>query len=73
MTFEDLPENPPQIMDMEFSMSQRFELERMLRAIDSCNNLAEIKSLTKKLAQGWMTQKAAVTWLIMNNKPTRIG
>lgn len=45
-------------------MSQRFELEQQLRTIDGCQNMEELKSLTKQLCSALMEQKAATNWAI---------
>lgn len=58
---------------MELSMGQRFELEKMNRAIDSCTSVDELRSLAKTLTSAWMTQKAAIAWMIrqqLSRKPT---
>lgn len=59
---------------LELTMGQKFELERMQRAIDGCEDLAEIKSLAKQLTTAWMTEKAAISWLIrqMPEKPPSV-
>ncbi len=67
-------EDQPQTLGntMELSMGQRFEMEKMSRAIDSCNDINELKSLTKTLVSAWMTQKAAIAWMIreqLKNNP----
>lgn len=49
---------------MELSMGQKFELEKMNRAIDSCTSVDELRSLAKTLTSAWMTQKAAIAWMI---------
>lgn len=49
---------------LEISMSQRFELEQQLRAIDACSNIDELKSLTKQLCSALAAQKAATNWVI---------
>lgn len=64
-----LGEGGAQNNGMELSMSQRFELERMLRAIDSANSLEEIKGLTKMLASSWMAQKAWIAWTLKSQLP----
>jgi hypothetical protein len=70
MEFEDQPQTLENTM--ELSMGQRFEMEKMSRAIDSCNDINELKSLTKTLVSAWMTQKAAIAWMIreqLKNNP----
>lgn len=49
---------------MELSMGQKFELEKMNRAIDSCTSVEELRSLAKTLTSAWMTQKAAIAWMM---------
>lgn len=49
---------------MELSVGQQFELEKMSRAIDNCMDMEELKSLTKSLTSSWMTQQAAIAWML---------
>lgn len=49
---------------LELSMSQRFELEQQLRAIDACSNIEELKSLTMQLCSALAEQKAATNWVM---------
>lgn len=49
---------------LELTMSQRFELEQQLRAIDACSDIEELKSLTKQLCSALASQKAATNWVI---------
>lgn len=58
------------IEPIEFSMSQRFEMERMERAIDSTNSVEELKELAKQFLKGWMLQKASCNWVMKNNLGT---
>ena len=51
-------------MDMELTVSQRFEIERFNRAIDATADPEQLRSLAKQLLQAWHTQKAATTWAI---------
>jgi len=46
------------------SLSQVFEKERMERAIDSCSNVEDLKSLSKQLLSAWMNQSAACSWIM---------
>lgn len=46
------------------SMTQRFELEQQLRAIDGCSDLEEIRKVAKQLATALMSQKAATNWIM---------
>lgn len=59
-------EDQPQTLGnaMELSMGQRFEMEKMNRAIDGCEDIKELKSLAKTMVSAWMTQKAAIAWMI---------
>lgn len=59
-------DNPEKVSSssMELTIGQRFELEKMTRAIDSCTSLDELRSLAKTLTSAWMTQKAAIAWML---------
>lgn len=60
------PNDDPEIKNdaIKLSMGQRFEMEKMNRAIDSCNSVSELQTLAKSLVSAWMTQKAATAWMI---------
>jgi hypothetical protein len=47
---------------LQLSMGQKFELERMTRAIDATGNPQVLRGLCKQLAQAWQGQKAASQW-----------
>lgn len=49
---------------LELSITQKFELEQQIRAIDSCENIEELKSLSKQLCSALAHQKAATNWII---------
>lgn len=49
---------------MELSMGQRFEIERLSRAIDATADPETLKTIAKQLLQAWHTQKAATNWVI---------
>ena len=63
----DISTEPNQPNAISLSLSQTFELEKMQRAIDSCNNASELKALAKQLLSAWMTQKAACLWIMRQN------
>jgi hypothetical protein len=44
---------------MELSLSQKFELERMKRTIDECQDVEALRRLAKQLVSAWASQKAA--------------
>ena len=46
------------------SLGQRFELERMNRAIDAEMDPSAVRGIAKQLLQAWQTQKAATNWVI---------
>lgn len=66
-------EDKPEIMNggIELSMGQKFELEKMNRAIENCSNVEELQSLAKSLASAWMIQKAAAAWMIRQQMDNR--
>lgn len=63
----DISTDPNQPSAIALTLTQTFELEKMQRAIDSCNNASELKTLAKQLLSAWMTQKAACLWIIRQN------
>lgn len=69
----DLDDGPQTLDDaMELSMGQKFEMEKMNRAIDGCSDVNELRSLAKTMVSAWMTQKAAIAWMIreqLRNNP----
>lgn len=63
----DISTEPNQPNAIALSLTQTFELEKMKRAIDSCDNASELKALAKELLSAWMTQKAACLWIMRQN------
>lgn len=54
---------------IEITTTQRFELERFSRDLDTCNNVEELRKIAKQLLQLWMSQKAATAWLMRQPRP----
>ncbi|NBO29662.1 MAG: hypothetical protein EB070_06625 [Synechococcaceae bacterium WBA_2_066] len=46
------------------SLGQKFEVERISRAIDSEVDPTVLRGIAKQLLNAWQTQKAATTWVI---------
>ena len=46
------------------SLGQRFELERMNRAIDAEMDPSAVRGIAKQLLQAWQSQRAASRWLL---------
>lgn len=63
----DIPTESNQPDAIALTLTQTFELEKMQRAIDSCDNASELKALAKQLLSAWMTQKAACLWVMRQN------
>jgi hypothetical protein len=63
----DISTEPNQPNAIALSLTQTFELEKMQRSIDSCNDVSELKALAKQLLSAWMTQKAACLWIMRQN------
>jgi uncharacterized membrane protein YjjP (DUF1212 family) len=55
---------------MELTLSQVFEIEKLNRDIDNCNDITQLKELAKQLLHLTQTQKASSRWLIQNSTPT---
>ena len=49
---------------LTLSLGQKFELERMTRAIDATGDPQALRGLDKQLLQAWQSQKAATQWVM---------
>ncbi|MEB3322867.1 MAG: hypothetical protein VKI81_08580 [Synechococcaceae cyanobacterium] len=49
---------------LALSLGQKFELERMSRAIDATGDPQALRGLAKQLLQAWHSQKAATQWVM---------
>ena len=49
---------------LQLSITQRFEIERMNRAIDATVDTDQLKQIAKQLLQAWQSQRAATAWAI---------
>jgi hypothetical protein len=49
---------------LALSLGQKFELERMSRAIDATADLQTLQGIAKQLLQAWHSQKAATQWVM---------
>jgi hypothetical protein len=60
---------------LALSLGQKFELERMTRAIDATGDPQVLRGLAKQLLQAWQSQKAATQWVMRQQlgAPTRFG
>ena len=60
---------------LALSLGQKFELERMNRAIDATGDPQALKGLAKQLLQAWHSQKAATQWIMRQQlgNPSRIA
>ncbi|MFZ9326270.1 MAG: hypothetical protein ACO24H_02275 [Polynucleobacter sp.] len=45
-------------------MSQSFEKERFMRAIDESKDVDQLRSISKTLLEGWFNQRAATQWVL---------
>ena len=59
--------NPSDQNKIELSFNQNFELEKLKRSIDTVTDVKELREMAKSLASLWMTQRAAVNWVIRQN------
>ena len=53
---------------ISMSMTQRFEVERMNRAIEATADPAQLQTIAKQLLQAWYSQKAATNWVIRQHQ-----
>jgi hypothetical protein len=60
---------------LTLSLGQKFELERMSRAIDATGDPQALRSLAKQLLQAWHSQKAATQWVMKQHlgSPSRFA
>jgi hypothetical protein len=49
---------------LALSLGQKFELERMNRAIEGTADPQALRGLAKQLLQAWHSQKAATQWVM---------
>jgi|GEM_PF-486162 len=49
---------------MNLSLPQQFEAEAIKRSINDTNDLDQLKSLARELADLYMRQRAATAWVI---------
>ena len=54
----------PEYKDLELSLPQQFELDKMRRMIDSCKDPEKLRELTHKLLKAWFIQKSAVAFVM---------
>ena len=57
------------IEPLQLSIAQRFEIERMNRAIDATVDAEQLKQIAKQLLQAWQSQRAATAWAIRSQLP----
>jgi len=59
---------------LALSLGQKFELERMNRAIDATADPQALRGLAKQLLQAWHNQKAATQWVMRQQlgSPARV-
>jgi hypothetical protein len=73
---EPSPIATPDMSDpLTLSLGQKFELERMSRAIDATADLQTLQGIAKQLLQAWHSQKAATQWVMRQqlDSPSRFA
>ena len=65
----------PMSEPLTLSLGQKFEMERMSRAIDSTLDIQTLQGLAKQLLQAWHSQKAATQWMMRQqlDSPSRVA
>ena len=53
--------------------SQKFEIERFSRVIDTTHDVAVLKTIASQLLKAWMAQKAATVWAMKQTMPTPLS
>lgn len=54
---------------IEVTLAQQFELDKMNRTIEACQNIDDLKKIAKLFAQAWVNQKAATAWAMRQSLP----
>lgn len=54
-------------LKLDLTDAQRFEQERLLRAIDNTQDINVLREAAKTFVRGFMAQRAAAHWLIHQN------
>lgn len=54
---------------IEVTLSQQFELDKMNRTIEACQNIDDLKKMARLFAQAWVNQKAATAWAMRQSLP----
>ena len=59
---------------LALTLGQKFEIERMNRAIDATGDPQALRGLAKQLVQAWHSQKAATQWVMRQQlgSPTKL-
>ncbi len=65
----------PMSEPLALTLGQKFEMERMSRAIDSTVDIHTLQGLAKQLLQAWHSQKAATQWMLRQqlDSPSRVA
>lgn len=50
--------------DLDLTLTQQFELNKMSRMIESASSVSQLKDLSMKLLKAWYVQKAAVAFVM---------
>ncbi len=60
---------------LALTLGQKFELERMSRAIDATTDPQVLRGLAKQLLEAWHSQKAATQWVMRQHlgAPPRVA
>jgi len=56
---------------LALTASQKFEIEKFSRIIDTTDDLVALKSIANQLLSAWMMQRAATIWAMRQPMPTR--
>ena len=56
---------------MELTFTQKFEQEKYLRMIESCENIEDLRKISKMVLEAYFVQKAATEWAMRQSLPTR--
>ena len=56
---------------MELTFTQKFEQEKYLRMIESCEDIEDLRKISTMVLEAYFVQKAATEWAMRQSLPTR--
>lgn len=55
---------PSDYQDLQLSLAQQFEMNRLSRVVDNCHDIEGLRKVTHQLLKAWFVQKSAVDFVM---------